>query len=144
MAQLSTIISSILRDMVFAQHQANMYAIALKDIYSKYGRLDCFALPAVALGEMDLCIQYGITDSSAEVEQYEINFPALRDIEKGISKSCAKLLLDSAIPIFNEDCFSTVPSPYSMKSYQTGQQKIPLLCKLWRTTRRQNVILVLS
>ena len=35
MAQLSTIISSILRDMVFAQHQANMYAIALKDIYSK-------------------------------------------------------------------------------------------------------------
>ena len=138
--------------MVFAQHQANMYAIALKDIYSKYGRLDCFALPAVALGEMDLCIQYGITDSSAEVEQYEINFPALRDIEKGISKSCAKLLLDSAIPIFNEvlpdrateDCFSTVPSPYSMKSYQTGQQKIPLLCKLWRTTRRQNVILVLS
>ena len=102
MAQLSTIISSILRDMVFAQHQANMYAIALKDIYSKYGRLDCFALPAVALGEMDLCIQYGITDSSAEVEQYEINFPALRDIEKGISKSCAKLLLDSAIPIFNE------------------------------------------
>ena len=102
MAQLSTIISSILRDMVFAQHQANMYSIALKDIYSKYGRLDSFALPAVALGEMDLCIQYGITDSSAEVEQYEINFPALRDIEKGISKSCAKLLLDSAIPIFNE------------------------------------------
>ena len=102
MAQLSTIISSILRDMVFAQHQANMYAIALKDIYSKYGRLDSFALPAVALGEMDLCIQYGITDSSAEVEQYEINFPALRDIEKGISKSCARLLLDSAIPIFNE------------------------------------------
>ena len=102
MAQLSTIISSILRDMVFAQHQANMYSIALKDIYSKYGRLDSFALPAVALGEMDLCIQYGITDSSAEAEQYEINFPVLRDIVKGISKSCAKLLLDSAIPAFNE------------------------------------------
>ena len=49
MAQLSTIISSILRDMVFAQHQANMYAIALKDIYSKNGRLDNFSLPAVAL-----------------------------------------------------------------------------------------------
>ena len=102
MAQLSTIISSILRDMVFAQHQANMYAIALKDIYSKNGRLDNFSLPAVALGEMDFSIQYGITDSSAEAEQYEINFPVLRDIVKGISKSCAKLLLDSAIPAFNE------------------------------------------
>lgn len=102
MAQLSTIISSILRDMVFAQHQANMYAIALKDIYSKNGRLDNFALPAVALGEMDLSIQYGITDSSAEVEQYEINFPVLRDIVKSISKSCAKMLLDSAIPMFYE------------------------------------------
>lgn len=102
MAQLSTIISSILRDMVFAQHQANMYAISLKDVYSKNGRLDNFSLPAVALGEMDLSIQYGITDSSSEVEQYEINYPALRDIVKGIAKSCAKLLLDSTIPIFSE------------------------------------------
>ena len=102
MAQLSTIISSILRDMVFAQHQANMYAIALKDIYSKNGRLDNFALPAVALGEMDLAIQYGITDSSSETEQFEVNFPILRDILKGISRYCAKLILDSAIPVFNE------------------------------------------
>ena len=102
MAQLSTIISSILRDMVFAQHQANMYAIALKDIYSKNGRLDNFALPAVALGEMDLAIQYGITDSSSETEQYEVNFPILRDILKGISRYCAKLILDSAIPVFSE------------------------------------------
>ena len=130
MAQLSTIISSILRDMVFAQHQANMYAIALKDIYSKNGRLDNFSLPAVALGEMDFCIQYGITDSSAEVEQYEINYPALRDIVKGIAKSCAKLLLDSTIPIFSE-------------VLQTKLQKRPLLCKLWRTTRGRGVILVL-
>lgn len=29
MAQLSTIISSILRDMVSAQHEANMYAASL-------------------------------------------------------------------------------------------------------------------
>ncbi len=102
MAQLSTIISSILRDMVFAQHQANMYAIALKDVYSKNGRLDNFTLPAVALGEMDLSIQYGITDSSTETEQYEINFPVLRDTLRGISRSCAKLLLDSAIPAFSD------------------------------------------
>ena len=32
MAQLSTIISSILRDMIVAQHEANMYAVSLEEI----------------------------------------------------------------------------------------------------------------
>lgn len=35
MAQLSTIISSILRDMIMAQHEANMYAISLEDVYKQ-------------------------------------------------------------------------------------------------------------
>lgn len=40
MAQLSTIISSILRDMIVAQHEANMYAMSLEDVYKQNGRLD--------------------------------------------------------------------------------------------------------
>lgn len=35
MAQLSTIISSILRDMIVAQHEANMYAMSLEAFTSK-------------------------------------------------------------------------------------------------------------
>ena len=57
MAQLSTIISSILRDMVSAQHEANMYAASLEEIYRRDGRLEGFHLPAIALGELELGIQ---------------------------------------------------------------------------------------
>lgn len=85
MAQLSTIVSSILRDMVYAQHQANMYAISLEDVYRKNGRLEDFAMPAIALGEMQLSLRYGIADSSVEIEQYEINYPALREMAKTFS-----------------------------------------------------------
>ncbi|MDE7089114.1 MAG: hypothetical protein K2O54_03250, partial [Prevotella sp.] len=109
MAQLSTIISSILRDMVSAQHQANLYAMTLKDMYSSDGQLNEFALPAVALGEMELCIQYGITDSLPEMELYEINPPALQDVIRNISKVCARLLLDNAVPAFK----NALPDKYT-------------------------------
>ncbi|MDE5784421.1 MAG: hypothetical protein K2H97_08925 [Prevotella sp.] len=109
MAQLSTIISSILRDMVSAQHQANLYAMTLKDMYSSDGQLNEFALPAVALGEMELCIQYGITDSLPETELYEINPPALQDVIRNISKACARLLLDNAVPAFK----NALPDKYT-------------------------------
>lgn len=99
MAQLSTIISSILRDMVYAQHQANMYAISLEDIYRKNGRLEQFAMPAIALGEMELNIKYGITEADKEVEQLEINYPALRKNIRYICKAGAELLIRVALPI---------------------------------------------
>lgn len=101
MARLSTIVGSILRDMVNAQHQANLYATTLKSMYSPKGQLDEFPLPAVALGEMELCIQYGITGLLPETELCEINPLAFQAVTKNISKACAQLLLDSAIPAFS-------------------------------------------
>lgn len=102
MAQLSTIVSSILRDMVYAQHQANMYAVSLEDIYRKDGRLEDFAMPAIALGEMELSLRYGIADSSAQVEQYEINYPMLREMAKTFSRSGAVLLIDTVLPALKQ------------------------------------------
>ena len=102
MAQLSTIVSSILRDMVYAQHQANMYAVSLEDIYRKGGRLEDFAMPAIALGEMELSLRYGIADSSAQVEQYEINYPVLREMAKTFSRAGAVLLIDSVLPALRQ------------------------------------------
>lgn len=52
MAQLSTIISSILRDMIVAQHEANMYAVSLEEIYKKNGRLERFSLPSANISEV--------------------------------------------------------------------------------------------
>lgn len=102
MAQLSTIVSSILRDMVYAQHQANMYAVSLEDVYRKNGRLEDFAMPAIALGEMEISLRYGIADSSAQVEQYEINYPVLREMAKTFSRAGATLLMDTVLPALRQ------------------------------------------
>lgn len=99
MAQLSTIISSILRDMIVAQHEANMYAISLEDVYKQNGRLEQFALPTVAVGEVELDLRYGVKSDSAQTEQYEINFPQLRKVAKQVSKDCANAIVDSSLPV---------------------------------------------
>lgn len=107
MAQLSTIIGSILRDMVYAQHQANMYASTLEDAYSKNGRLERFAMPAIALGEMELTVRYGVTGTDKEVEQFEVNYPLLRKNIQQICRAGAKLLIRNALPILKETLKST-------------------------------------
>ena len=99
MAQLSTIISSILRDMIVAQHEANMYAMSLEDVYKQNGRLEQFALPTVAVGEIELDLRYGVKSDSAQTEQYEINYPQLRKVAKQVSKDCANAIVDSSLPV---------------------------------------------
>lgn len=95
MAQLSTILSSILRDMIVAQHQANMYAVSLEDVYRKNGRLEKFTLPSIALGEMELDIRYGVLDDSGDTGQQELNYPMLKDLTKEICDQTATILTDT-------------------------------------------------
>ena len=47
MAQLSSVIGSILRDIVSAQHEANLYSLSLGDSYGKDGKAKDFQLPNV-------------------------------------------------------------------------------------------------
>lgn len=97
MAQLNSIIGSILRDMVLAQHQANMYASSLSEIYSQDGALERFPLPGIAIGEMELNLHYGIENDIEEKgenkEQYEINYPSLPRIMKTIADTFAKKIM---------------------------------------------------
>ena len=44
MAQLSSVIGSILRDIVSAQHEANLYSLSLGDSYGKDGKAKDFQL----------------------------------------------------------------------------------------------------
>lgn len=99
MAQLSTIISSILRDMVLAQHEANLYAVSLEEIYKKNGRLERFPLPTVATGEIELNLRYGVTGDSAQTEQYEIHYPELRKLLQTLGMQLARNALGSALPV---------------------------------------------
>ena len=99
MAQLSTIISSKLRYMIVAQHEANMYAMSLENIYKQNGRLKQFALPTVAVGEVELDLRYGVKSDSAQTEQYEINYPLLRKVAKQISTVFAMAIIKSSLPV---------------------------------------------
>lgn len=99
MAQLSTIISSVLHDMVAAQHEANMYAVYLAEAYRKNGRLESFPLPAVAMGEVELTFRYGVNGDTGQTELYEINYPALRTLMQDLSLKLARAALDSALPV---------------------------------------------
>jgi hypothetical protein len=101
MAQLSKIVSSILRDMVLAQHEANLYAASLAGSYRKNGKTEKFILPAVALGELEIELHYGVADVSKESEQYEINYPELRKMVSKLAYQLAQTLIDSVITVIN-------------------------------------------
>lgn len=101
MAQLNSIIGSILRDMVLAQHQANLYTASLSEIYSKGGNLELFPIPGIAIGELELDLQFAVVENQTNEEsngetQYEINYPALSKKLKLISESYATILLSAA------------------------------------------------
>lgn len=97
MAQLQAIISSILRDVLAAQHEANLYSLYLSESYRKEGQTEAFPLPSIAVGEMELDIYYGIKDVGTQAEQYEVNYPLLRKNLKNISFQLAKVILDKVI-----------------------------------------------
>ena len=58
MAQLSSVIGSILRDIVSAQHEANLYSLSLGDSYGKDGKAKDFQLPNVMVSDMELDLKY--------------------------------------------------------------------------------------
>jgi len=83
MAQLSKILGSILRDMVTAQHEANMYAIKLSSAYRNQEQATTLSPPAVCLGEMELMLHCGFTGKTVTGEDYEIDQTAvLRTIQE--------------------------------------------------------------
>ena len=99
MAQLSTVIGAILRDMIVAQHEANMYAVSLEEVYKQNGRLEKFSLPTVAVGEVELNLRYGVEDDSVKKEQFEINFPQLRKLSEKVSHQVAQAILGRGLPL---------------------------------------------
>lgn len=99
MAQLSTIIGSILRDMIIAQHEANLYAMSLEDIYKQNARLEQFAIPAVAIGDIELDLHYGVKNDAVQTEQYEVDYLALRKLAKSASLQYAHAIVVKTLPL---------------------------------------------
>ena len=54
MANLQVVIASVLRDVLLAQHEANLLTEALAKQYREAGVLSQLNLPAVTIGDMEL------------------------------------------------------------------------------------------
>ncbi len=97
MAQLSSVIGSILRDIISAQHEANLYSISLNDTYSKDGKAKDFQLPNVVLSDMELELKYAVIGTSDNQEQYNISYSRFRKFIKELCKEAARTVITSVI-----------------------------------------------
>lgn len=101
MAQLSKILGSILKDMVKAQHEANMYALKLSSIYPEQTQAFSLNPPAVSLGEVELMLHCSftgetITDQTLEITQTEA-LRVIRELASEISGAMVTCILSSII-----------------------------------------------
>lgn len=87
MAQLKSIIGSILRDIIYAQHEANLYTVSLGESYGKDGKAKGFDLPNIMFSDIEMELRYAVTGSDDEEEQANISYSKLR---KHLGTLCAE------------------------------------------------------
>ena len=97
MAQFSKIIGALLCDIIQAQHEANLYASRLGGEYGEGGKTTGFTLPHATLGDIELNLNYGIEDATAECEHYETNYRKLHSFLKDFSFQTAKVAISSVM-----------------------------------------------
>lgn len=97
MAQLSSVIGSILRDIISAQHEANLYSLSLSENYGKDGKVKDFQLPGVFISDMELDLKYGIVSSEENKEQFNIKYNKFRQFIKTLCAEAAKVTITSAV-----------------------------------------------
>ena len=97
MAQLSSVIGSILRDIISAQHEANLYSLSLGDIYGKDGKAKDFHLPNVVVSDMELELKYGVKSASENQQQLNIKYDKFRQFLKELCEQTARVAISSAV-----------------------------------------------
>lgn len=97
MAQLSSVIGSILRDIISAQHEANLYSISLSESYGKDGKAKDFQLPNVAMSDMELELKYAVIGDSDNQEQYSISYSRFRKFLNELCNEAAKTVITSVV-----------------------------------------------
>lgn len=87
MVKLKDVIASVLRDVIEAQHEANLLTEALSEEYGKDGLPRHLLVPTVNIGEMEITLKYAIIndgDSDGEaLEELEVIVDAKRLAELG-------------------------------------------------------------
>lgn len=96
MAQLSRILGSVLRDIVSAQHEANLYSLSLSDTYNKDGKARDFQLPNVVVSDMEMDIKYGIKGDSNTQQQFNIEYSKFRVFIKSLCKEISEEIIETS------------------------------------------------
>ncbi len=97
MAQLSSIIGSILRDIISAQHEANLYSISLSENYGKDGKTKDFQLPNVVLSDMEMELKYGVISAEESKEEHNIKYSKYREFLRSLCADAAKTAITSVV-----------------------------------------------
>ncbi|MBQ0048493.1 MAG: hypothetical protein KBT33_13480 [Prevotellaceae bacterium] len=114
MAQLHSIIGSILRDIIAAQHEANLYSCSLSESYGKEGKTRDFQLPGVIISDMELELKYGVNSSEENRDHFNLKLGKTRAFIREICHGCAKIaLLSSVATVLDKD----TTRPIEQKSF---------------------------
>lgn len=97
MAQLNSIIGSILRDIISAQHEANLYSYSLSESYGKEGKVKDFQLPGVVISDMELELKYGVLRTDENQEQCNIRYGKLRQFIRNLCPQAAQTAITAAV-----------------------------------------------
>lgn len=97
MAQLSSIIGSILRDIIAAQHEANLYSFSLSESYGKDGRVKDFQLPNVLLSDMEMDLRYGVLSTEEDKEEHNVKYSKFRQFLRELCSEAAKTSITCAV-----------------------------------------------
>lgn len=95
MAQLSSVIGSILRDIISAQHDANLYSISLNESYGKDGKARDFQLPNVILSDMELELKYAVIGADENQEQSNISYSRFRRFINDMCSEASTVAINS-------------------------------------------------
>ncbi len=97
MAQLSKILGSILRDMVAAQHEANMYALKLSSAYRDYNQAIALTPPAVCIGDVELMLHCGFTGKSVNEAEMELDQTAVLRTIQELSSEVSEVVITTIL-----------------------------------------------
>lgn len=95
MAQLNSLIGSLLRDVIRAQHEANLYSLSLKEAYGENSEARGFRIPGALLGDLELDLQYAVRKTDIRHEESETDYPALRRFFGQLAEQFARTALTS-------------------------------------------------
>jgi hypothetical protein len=113
MATLKQIVSSLLRDMVKAQHEADLYAEALRDSYAVKGKMASLPIPNVKLSGIDIVMKYAVAKEEETVEENVLDAKENDRFVRRLSAKLARLIIRITVKEVKESKVDYEPNGFS-------------------------------